>query len=128
MNKFLALLILCFALLVSSCSKKQKHADQVIKAQEIYHLAQEHKLQESKEASDGINYKNYAIGVNPYTSKVYVLDAIAFYAIEFPNEESARREAKRLNQFYVKNWLFDRVDQEEVLEKFVQEVFKAKRP
>lgn len=128
MNKFLVLLVLCLVVLVSGCSKKQKHVDQVIKAQEIYHLAQEHKLQESKEASDGINYKNYAIGVNPYTSKVYVLNAIAFYAIEFPNEESAKREAKRLNQFYAKNWLFDRVDQEEGIEKFVQEVFKAKRP
>ena len=46
--------------------------------------------------------------------------------MEFETEEAAKAEAKRLNQYYVRNWLFDEAMNEPVLESFIKKVYNAK--
>lgn len=47
--------------------------------------------------------------------------------VEFNNSKNALLEAKRINQYYVKNWVIDDVKGEPGLEKFVEKAFGAKQ-
>lgn len=53
---------------------------------------------------------------------------LEFAFIEFDNPENAILDAKRLNQFYYKNWVIDEVTNEPPIEEFVKKAFGAKRP
>jgi len=57
--------------------------------------------------------------------KVRLVDLIA---IEFDTEENAKEAARTYNQYYAKNWFFDDVRGEPVLESFIKEVYDAKNP
>lgn len=57
--------------------------------------------------------------------KVRLVDLIA---IEFDTEENARAAALAYNQYYARNWFFDDVKGEPVLESFIKEVYNAKNP
>ncbi len=48
--------------------------------------------------------------------------------VEFNSFDAARKEAKRIDQWYVRNWVIDDVTGEPPLERFVQKVYQAKRP
>ncbi|HAZ13328.1 MAG: hypothetical protein A2X86_15105 [Bdellovibrionales bacterium GWA2_49_15] len=47
--------------------------------------------------------------------------------IEFASEDQAKAEALRLNQYYFKNWVFDNVTNEPILEHFVKNAFNAQQ-
>lgn len=47
--------------------------------------------------------------------------------IQFEKAEQACKAAKIVSQYYAKNWLFDQVNNEPVLESFVKEAFGAKK-
>ena len=57
-----------------------------------------------------------------------MFERLAFFAVEFETEDQARAEALRLNQYYARNWLLDRVEGEPVLEDYVIETFHAINP
>lgn len=126
MKSLLVIIFLISFTLFTSCSKKVKSVDLIIKTSELYHLAEAAKFTVNNKPEDAIKFSEYSMGVNPYTSKVYEYQSLIFYAIEFPNEESAKAEAKRLDQYYSKNWLFDRVSSEPVLVDLIKKVFQAK--
>jgi len=63
--------------------------------------------------------------VKVFRVKVYGLE---FAVAEFETLAQAKSEAKRLNQYYFKNWLLDEVTTEASLEKFVKETFGAINP
>ena len=46
--------------------------------------------------------------------------------IEFDSVKNAKKEAKRLNEFFYKNWVFDEVNGEPPLESFVKNAFGAR--
>ena len=48
--------------------------------------------------------------------------------VHFDSEEHARQAAFAIDQFYIRNWVFDDVAGEPVLEDFVKKAFNAKRP
>jgi len=48
--------------------------------------------------------------------------------VEFLSYQEAYNEAKRLKQWYYKNWLFDEVHGEPVLEGFLKKTYGAKGP
>lgn len=110
----------------SGCSKKVKNVDLIIKAGDIYAVAEQKKIEEVKSAEEAIDFSQYSMGVNPYTSKAFKFNDLVFYAIEYPNQESALNEAKRLNQYYLKNWLFDKVQGEPILMELIETTFGAK--
>jgi hypothetical protein len=45
--------------------------------------------------------------------------------IEFDSVKNAKKEAKRLNEYYYKNWVFDEANGEPPLESFVKNAFGA---
>ncbi len=53
---------------------------------------------------------------------------IQMIAVEFTDEASALAAAKKFRGYYSRNWLFDDVSGEPLLEKFVVEALEAKRP
>lgn len=46
--------------------------------------------------------------------------------IEFDSVKNAKKEAKRLNEYFFKNWVFDEVNGEPPLESFVKNAFGAR--
>jgi hypothetical protein len=125
---FLLLILLCSLLgsLLASCSKR--HVDGL-----KYSLEEFDKLSTaatlSREKGEGeLHFPDYGPGVNRLESKALVFERLAFFAVSFENSEQAKSEAVRLNQYYARNWLFDRVEGEPVLEDYVIETFKATNP
>lgn len=57
--------------------------------------------------------------------KVKNLDVIA---LEYMTEEEAINSARKIKGYYVRNWTFDDVTGEPILERFVEEALKAKKP
>ena len=53
---------------------------------------------------------------------------ITFIMVQFKNEEQACKNAAVLGEYCLKNWLFDEVVDEPILERFVEEAFGAIRP
>ena len=110
----------------SGCSKKSEKVQLKYTTEEFMKLAEE--TTPSKEKEDSIQFTDYADGVNRVDSKALIYNRLSFYAIEFATEDQARAEALRLNQYYSRNWLLDRVDGEPVLEDYVIKTFKATNP
>ncbi|GAB4022624.1 MAG: hypothetical protein Fur0010_25850 [Bdellovibrio sp.] len=70
--------------------------------------------------------KNYGAGCVPNTGKRLKIRKVQLIILEFENEEAAKEEAMRINQWYSKNWLFDNVTDEPVLIDFVKKAFDAR--
>jgi len=74
---------------------------------------------------EGIKCSSY--GPNCLSAHIFVIKKLEAIFVEFQNEESAKFVAEQLNAFYYKNWVFDDVAGEPILENFVTNVYKAKR-
>lgn len=117
--------ILVFALI--SCSKKHEEHEVKYTDEEFTHLLNESGATIDKSAP-AINFSDYTPGVNKVSAKPLSYERLQFYALEFESEAQARSEAVRLNQYYSRNWLFDRVEGEPILEDLVILKFKAINP
>ncbi len=53
---------------------------------------------------------------------------VRFIIVQFETEKQAKQSAYKINQYYARNWVFDDVMNEPVLEQFVQKAFDAKNP
>ncbi|MBP9681255.1 MAG: hypothetical protein KBD76_07610 [Bacteriovorax sp.] len=126
MKIFLSVLGLLLFLDFQGCSKKSQIPVEKYTVEEFDALASGATL--NKEKSDTPQFADYSPGVNRLESKSLVYKRLAFFAIAFDSAEQAREEAMRLNQYYARNWLFDRVQGEPVLEDYVIETFKAINP
>jgi len=115
-------LVACF-----SCSKKQENTGPKYTAEEFLALSHEASVTNEK-GEDAIKFSDYSPGVNKLDSKTFRYNRLVFFAIAFETEEEAKSEAKRLNQYYSRNWLFDRVEGEPVLEDYVISTFNAQNP
>jgi len=119
-------LILTSLLFSLSCSKKN-HVDEKF-TEEEWKTITAHHTPVSPQGENAIPFHEYSSGVNRLNSKVFIFEKLRFFAIEFETSEQAKKEAIRLNQYYAKNYLFDQVEGEPILEDFVIETFKAINP
>ena len=71
---------------------------------------------------------NYNYGPGCLSAHQLKIGDLDFVAVEFDSEEHAYKEALRLKQCYVRNWLFDEVYGEPSLEQFVKSVFGGTCP
>ena len=113
------------ALLLVSCTKELKYTKE-----QMLSLAKKADATATfvlpKNMSEGIHCSDYPEGcVAGYTVKVQNLD---FIAVEFVTEEQALFAAKKVRGFYLRNWLFDDVTGEPVLERFMTTSLEAKKP
>lgn len=126
MNK-LFIFITIISSLLFSCSKKKEIVELKYTLAEFEHLA--HESGPSPEKGDAaLKLSEYAPGVNALESKGLAYKKLSFFAVSFATETQARAEALRLNQYYARNWLFDRVEGEPILEDYVINTFHAINP
>jgi hypothetical protein len=120
--------VLLLTLLISiACSKKDESAGLKYTTEEFDKLA--HAASSVNPVGvNAIPFFDYSPGVNKANSKTLVVERLKFYAVEFESEILAHDEAVRLNQYYSRNYLFDRVEGEPLLEDYIIETFKAKNP
>ncbi|WP_127717385.1 hypothetical protein [Halobacteriovorax sp. HLS] len=120
---------LFFLLLIfSSCSKDLKYP-----ASEMWSLA--YKKDPSIELilvtdpARRILCENYKVkGCIVGSGKRIKVRLVELIAIEFESEKDAKAAAKAYDQYYARNWFFDDVKGEPVLEDFVKSVYDAKNP
>jgi len=74
---------------------------------------------------DGIKCSDYTAGcLSGHTVRARGLEMIA---VEFSNEKEAKDAAIKYNGYYLKNWMFDDVTGEPLLEDFIK-LLKAEKP
>jgi hypothetical protein len=120
-------LLFIFSLLILGCSKKDEGKDQKYTVEEVNKILTDAGAIPDKKVTS-IDFSDYAVGVGRTTSKAMEYQRLSFLAIEFETETQAKSEAVRLNQYYSRNWLFDRTEGEPILEDFVILNFKAISP
>jgi len=80
------------------------------------------------EAHRRILCENYGPGCIEGSGRRIHVRKVELIAIEFENTSAAEKEALRLNQWHARNWFFDDVTNEPVLESFVKTAFGAVNP
>jgi hypothetical protein len=123
------ILILALSLLIiTSCSKKEVAPVVVYTQEEFDKIINTTSTTPDKNAVNAINFTDYSAGVDRVNSKALIYERLSFAAIAFENEKQAKAEALRLNQYYSRNWLFDKVEGEPLLEDLVISRFHATNP
>jgi len=123
----LSFIIFSFVLLGSlACSKKK--TESLYSLEEFNHILDSTGAAPDKEPTHAINFSDYSPGVNRVNSRPLLYERLDFYAIEFETEAQAANEAMRLNQYYSRNWLFDKVEGEPLLEDLILIKFQGKNP
>lgn len=125
MNKFFIFTIL---LTLLSCSKEERYsASQMWKM--AYAKDPSIELVIVNDPAKRILCENYNVsGCIKGSGKRIKVRLVDLIAIEFDTTENAKAAAKAYNQYYARNWFFDDVSGEPVLESFITEVFGAKNP
>lgn len=115
-------------LFFSACSKKQAEVEPVYTLEEFNAILATIPATPDKNTANAINYSDYSAGANKLNSRPMEYQRLSFTLIEFESVKEARDEAMRLNQYYAKNWLFDKVEGEPILEDLVIVKFHATNP
>jgi hypothetical protein len=76
--------------------------------------------------TEGIHCSDYSQGC--LSGHIVSVKNLELIAVEFMTEDQAIYAAKKFRGYYVRNWLFDDVTGEPVLENFVKEKLEAKKP
>ena len=121
------ILLVVFLFSVFACSKKHEEKNMKYTLEELNLLLTNSGAIADKKVTN-INFSDYGLGVGRVNSKAMEYQRLGFYVIEFENQEQAKSEAVRLNQYYARNWLFDRTEGEPILEDYVISVFGAMNP
>lgn len=126
MRKALILIILC-SVSFFSCTKKHNDGGEKYAVEEFDKLAHSSVIAKQY-GDDAIAFKEYSLGFNEVESRTLIYQRLRFFAVKFETEKMAHDEAVRLNQYYSRNMLFDRVEGEPILEDYVITTFQAKNP
>ena len=123
----LIFLLLSLCTLFTSCSKEASYG-----AMDMYMMAYEFDktIEEVRvtDPSQSLRCEMYPPGCVDGSAKRFKVRLVDLVVVQFHTAKKACLAAKKLNQFYIRNWLLDDVKGEPVLESFVKEVYKAKNP
>lgn len=120
---------LIFIFLLFSCTKEERYT-----TSEMWSMATEVEPDivlvpiPNHETDRRILCENYGPGCIKGSGRRILVRRVELITLQFETAEQARAEAKKINQWHAKNWLFDDVTNEPVLESFVKEAFDAKNP
>lgn len=119
------LIALFLSILSASCTKELKYSKE-----QLLSIALKADPSVSfilpKNISEGVTCADYT--ENCLSAHTVRVKGLTLIAVEFLNEASARRAAMKYRGYYSRNWLFDDVTGEPVLERFVQVELKAVKP
>ncbi len=111
--------------LALSCTKELKYTKE-----QILSLAQKADSTVSiilpKSIAEGVSCTDYSEGC--ISAHIVRVQNIEMIAVEFMTEKQAIYGAKKIKGYYVRNWVFDDVVGEPVLERFVTSGLEAKKP
>jgi hypothetical protein len=110
-----------------SCTKKKLDVEPIYTEEEFTKITSELKAV-NPVGENAIPFHEYSPNANRVISKVFIFKRLRFYAIGFDSVLSAQAEAKRLNQYYSKNFLLDQVEGEPELEDMAISLFKGQNP
>lgn len=124
----LLLFILCFQI---ACTKKEP----IYTISEMFNMAKEADANiEEVFIPDTENFRhlrvicaNYGDGCKG-NGKRFKVKGVDILVIEFESEAAAEAEARRIDQWHARNWLFDDVTNEPILEAYVIKAFNAVNP
>lgn len=125
MRPFIVLVFLLLSILSASCTKEVRYTKEELLARA---QAAESSVQFiiPRSINEGVSCTSYTEGcISGHTVRVKNLDLIA---VEFGTEEEAKYAAKKIRGYYTRNWVFDDVTGEPILEEFVSRVLDAKKP
>lgn len=120
-------LILALILLSSltSCSKEERWSDL-----DLYQMGKqidsEIEIILPKDLASGVQCHDYPPGC--LGGKRAKLRRVIMTVVEFQDEKMAKAAAFHIGQYHAKNWVFDDVAGEPVLEDFVQRAYGATKP
>jgi hypothetical protein len=120
------LILICSSLILVSCTKNQNQGEKYT-TEEFAHLASS-ATAVNPTGENVIPFFDYSPGVNKTNSKTLIFERLKFFAVEFETDVQAKNEAIRLNQYYARNYLLDRVEGEPILEDYVIATFKGANP
>jgi hypothetical protein len=123
---FLFIALSCLIGTTLSCSKKKDELKYT--PEEFSHIMGTTSASDDKNTANALNFSDYSAGVNRVNSKALIYERLSFAVLEFENSDQAKAEAMRLNQYYSRNWLFDKVEGEPLLEDLVIVKFHAINP
>lgn len=125
MKQSLLVFIMLFFVCSCFCEKDGRHTKtQMIRVAQDFDPAVKFKLGKSiTDVIPCIDYGSSCISVHRM-----LVRKVTMVAVEFKTENDARLVAKRLNQYYWKNWVFDDVMGEPVLEDFIVKAYNVKKP
>lgn len=113
------------SILAASCTKELKYTKE-----QLFDMARKGdptlELVLPKTMNDGINCADYPEGC--LSGHMVRVKGLVMIAVEFMTEEQAIFAAKKVKGYYVRNWIFDDVTGEPILEKFVVDFLEAKKP
>ena len=123
--KYWIILPLLLSLLLSGCDKEERTYDKKTIIGMAKKIDPQFKDVLPESLDKGLKCSDYGEGcVSAFEVKTHM---VKFAMIRFIHVEQARRVATKLEGYYVRNWVFDNVTGEPVLEHFVKRAFNAKR-
>lgn len=114
-------------MLITSCSGDPKYT-----AMQMFQMAYDvdPSIEEVRinDPALSIRCSDYPPGCVPNSGKRFKVRLVELIVVQYQNQTLAREAARKLGQYYVRNWLFDDVSGEAVLENFVTQVYGAEKP
>ena len=119
------LILLFLSILSASCTKELKYSKEDL-LEKIRVQAPSAKFILPKGVNEGIHCEDYTSGC--LSGHILNILNLQIILVEFETEEQAIRGATKIRGYYLRNWVFDDVRGEPMLEKFVEEKLEAKKP
>ena len=125
MKKFMAFFL--FALILTSCSKEETYSpiDMYMMATKFDPKVEEVRVTDPAKSLKCSMFPEGCVENSPKRFKVRLVEMVV---VQYHSNHQACLAAKALDQYYIRNWLFDDVTGEPVLEDFVKRVYKAQKP
>lgn len=117
---------LIFLIAMCSCTKKERNYDLLEISALVRRGDPDMKTVLGKDMNAGISCSDYGPGC--LSARRMMVRKVDMGVIEFENSEQARIVAKKIDQYYLGNWVFDDVIGEPVLEDLALNTLKARRP
>ncbi len=125
--KIVLLLLSLFLVFSFSCAKKVERSYNLLEISDLVRKGDpDMKTVLGKDMDAGISCNTYGPGC--LSARRMVVRRVDMGVVEFQNPEQARVVAKKIDQYYLGNWVFDDIVGEPVLEEFVTKYLKARRP
>lgn len=125
MTRLFPLILISLSILSAACTKELKYSkEELLKTAQAADASVTYIL--PKSIAEGVTCADYSDGcMSAHIVKVRGLEMIA---VEFMTEEEAKLAAKKIRALYSRNWIFDDVTGEPLLEEFFTKYLDAKKP